>query len=113
MKTGCYYNLTVYRFGSLGHGNEIFTADFQKAASARLTAVSLAHAIMDRKIGLMKDNMNFDIIPEGLGNDESMLRVEGRENHDVPLKYKFIVTQRTIHKEFIDADEIKNQVGLA
>lgn len=107
MKKANYYTLTIYRFGSLGHGDEIFKADFQKAPSARLTAVSIAHAIMDRKIGLFADRKGFDIIPENMGHDEMAVRVEHPTTHEVPVYYKFIVAEKPLHTEFLDAEDAR------
>lgn len=114
MKMKNYYNLTIYRFGSLGHGNEIFTADFQKPESARLTAVGIAHRLLDRKIGLFKDERRFDIVSEGLGHDEMSVRYEDPKTNEVPLCYKFIVTEKPLHAEFVSTDDVlKSAIGLA
>lgn len=109
------YRLSIYRLTPNGHGYEVFTKGFKKYESAHLSGVFFANAVVNRKVGLDKDNKRYvPEKPKSYDADEFVVEVKVPDagKDFVAYAYKIRIEPVDIATECIDSDDFA-KMGVA
>ena len=106
------YRLSIYRMLPYGHGYEILTQDFKTHASAHLSGVVFAKAVIRREIGLFRDEPRFvPVEPKTYDADE--FSVDVKEDSVVVTAYKIRIDAVDLATEALCAEDFNKIIGLA
>jgi hypothetical protein len=109
------YRLSIYRMTPNGHGYEVFTKDFKKSVSAHLSGIVFAKAVLNRQIGLYRDDSRFvPEEPKSYDADEFSVKVKIPEagKDFVAYAYKIRIDAVDIATEALCTEDFK-KLGVA
>ena len=112
------YRLSIYRMMPNANGYEVFTQDFKTHASAHLSGVVFAKAVIRREVGLFHDNSRFvPVEPKSYDADEFTVEVKEEPrwpslSSAVVMAYKIRIDAVDIATEALCTEDFK-KLGVA